>query len=518
MARALRDITSCVPTRDAPSRARRLLAIAIAGTWISCRRARSGGPLPPLFPPSNWWNLDVSAAPVDPASAAYISFIGVDATACIHDLGGTCPPAASRTTASLRRRRWHLDETRGAVPIRRRERRRRSHDGDEHPVLSHPGRSHHAGALDRRRRSGERRPRNSEDRHLLIVDRDNQLSVRALQRLLRRQSMARRVWRRSSICDRTRAAAEWLDVRRRGGACHSAGTDPHDEAFGTAENHARVPGDGARDATASCYPASHRAGSTSGALPMGARLRLKASREPNVGCSTPEVQRIFRAMQRYGLIVADNGSDMYVSGTYDTRWNNGVLNPAFSALLGVGLRSDLTRIPAPPPSAHQPANQVARIAQQAAPNRSQPSSAARDPPVLSVKRGFLLMCRSHFSSSSARTQAAIETALCTAVRRRQGRVDIRARTKRDRETLCHLVKRARPQDFRGKLGSICSSHTMALVGLQRSSPRQTVNPAVFTQSRWPLRSDRRLSRGAALARRVGGAGVDIAQIGPRQRC
>ena len=37
-------------------------------------------------------------------------------------------------------------------------------------------------------------------------------------------------------------------------------------------------------------------------------------------------------MQRYGLIVADNGSDMYISGTYDTRWNNDVLNPAFGAL------------------------------------------------------------------------------------------------------------------------------------------------------------------------------------------
>ena len=44
------------------------------------------------------------------------------------------------------------------------------------------------------------------------------------------------------------------------------------------------------------------------------------------------MQKIFRAMQRYGLIVADNGSDLYVSGTYDTRWNNDVLNPAFRAL------------------------------------------------------------------------------------------------------------------------------------------------------------------------------------------
>ena len=80
------------------------------------------------------------------------------------------------------------------------------------------------------------------------------------------------------------------------------------------------------------YPASHRAGSTPGALPMGARLRLKASVDVNQRTSDPNVRKIFRAMQRYGLIVADNGSDMYITGTYDTRWNNGILNPAFAAL------------------------------------------------------------------------------------------------------------------------------------------------------------------------------------------
>ena len=80
------------------------------------------------------------------------------------------------------------------------------------------------------------------------------------------------------------------------------------------------------------YPASHRAGSTSGALPMGARLRLKASVDVTQRTSDPNVQKIFRAMQKYGLIVADNGSDMYVTGTYDTRWNNDILNPAFRNL------------------------------------------------------------------------------------------------------------------------------------------------------------------------------------------
>ena len=80
------------------------------------------------------------------------------------------------------------------------------------------------------------------------------------------------------------------------------------------------------------YPASHRAGSTAGALPMGARLRLKASVDVTQRTTDPNIQKIFRAMQRYGLIIADNGSCMYVTGTHDTRWNNDVLNPAFRNL------------------------------------------------------------------------------------------------------------------------------------------------------------------------------------------
>jgi hypothetical protein len=83
------------------------------------------------------------------------------------------------------------------------------------------------------------------------------------------------------------------------------------------------------------YPASHRAGSTSGALPMGARLRLKTNvggADPALRTADPNVRKIFRAMQKYGVIVADNGSDMYITGTFDRRWSNDVLNPAFATL------------------------------------------------------------------------------------------------------------------------------------------------------------------------------------------
>jgi hypothetical protein len=103
----------------------------------------------------------------------------------------------------------------------------------------------------------------------------------------------------------------------------------HDEVFGADEiRHAfRVT---VRATNGYVWPASHRAGSNSQALPMGARLRLKASKD--LSGYRPEIQRIFRAMQRYGLIVADNGSDMYVSGAFDPRWNNDILNPAFRSL------------------------------------------------------------------------------------------------------------------------------------------------------------------------------------------
>jgi hypothetical protein len=63
---------------------------------------------------------------------------------------------------------------------------------------------------------------------------------------------------------------------------------------------------------------------------MGARLRLKAGKD--ISGFAPEIRRIFGAMKTHGLLVADNGADMYVTGTYDPRWNNDVLNPAFAQL------------------------------------------------------------------------------------------------------------------------------------------------------------------------------------------
>jgi len=49
---------------------------------------------------------------------------------------------------------------------------------------------------------------------------------------------------------------------------------------------------------------------------------------------SPHIRRIFQAMKTCGLILADNGSDLSITGTMDSRWNNDELNPAFRKLRG----------------------------------------------------------------------------------------------------------------------------------------------------------------------------------------
>ena len=69
-------------------------------------------------------------------------------------------------------------------------------------------------------------------------------------------------------------------------------------------------------------PASHWASNSTSSLapPMGMRLRLKASYDIS-GFST-NVQVILTALKKYGMIMADNGSAMYISGAPDDRWDN----------------------------------------------------------------------------------------------------------------------------------------------------------------------------------------------------
>ena len=69
-------------------------------------------------------------------------------------------------------------------------------------------------------------------------------------------------------------------------------------------------------------PARHKVNSTGGqySLPFGARIRLKANFDISTYSATNQI--ILRAMKKYGLILADIGSNLYISGAPDERWNN----------------------------------------------------------------------------------------------------------------------------------------------------------------------------------------------------
>jgi hypothetical protein len=69
-------------------------------------------------------------------------------------------------------------------------------------------------------------------------------------------------------------------------------------------------------------PASHWAANSSNSLaaPMGMRLRLKSSF--NISGFSATNQVILKAFQKYGIIMADNGSSMYIGGAPDSRWDN----------------------------------------------------------------------------------------------------------------------------------------------------------------------------------------------------
>jgi len=285
------------------------------------------GPLP-LFPRTNWWNVDVSQAPVDSSSASFISFIGT--TRRLHpDFGGEVSPGSDEiygfpylvvdgTQPKHAVQFDYSDESDGVnhttdqsfpfYPI-----------PDEAITQAHWIEGGQAGNVDLRSQS---------DRHLLIVDRDNRHLYELYNVFFDGTS-----WHAGSgaffdLSQNGRRPEGWTSADAAGLAI-LPGLVRYDEVFGPNEiEHAlRVT---VRATNGYVYPASHRAGSTTGALPMGARLRLKASK--NLSGFRPEIQKIFRAMQRYGLIVADNGTDMMVTGTMDARWNNSILNPAFHAL------------------------------------------------------------------------------------------------------------------------------------------------------------------------------------------
>lgn len=298
--------------------------------WAPARGAATrGGAIPvplPLFPANNWWNTDISAAPLDPSSAAFITFIG--ATRGLRpDFGGDAgggdifgfPYIIVDDTQPRKSVTFVFSDESDGVD---------HNTGLSFPFYPIPDEAITQTGWIEGGQPGNVDQRGSADRHMLIVDRTNNTLYELFNVWFNGTGWVAGSGAFFDMNTNNRRPDTWTSADAAGLAI-LPGLVRFEEVAAPGEiGHAfRVT---VRATNGYVFPASHRAGSTSGALPMGARLRLKASKD--ISTFPAGVQKIFRAFKKYGLIVADNGSDMFISGSYDTRWDNDVLNPAFSAL------------------------------------------------------------------------------------------------------------------------------------------------------------------------------------------
>ena len=278
-----------------------------------------------VFPVNNWWNLDITQAPVDVRSPQLIAWIsgrtGGNTTAVrrLHPDFGPPPYGIPYVV---------VDRDQPRVPVAFVSYGNESDTGfggvPGYPVPDE------ARTQPNYIEGGVAGGGGSGDRHLLVVDRDRWV---LFETYATRWNATLSRWEAGSgaifnLSTNDRRPEGWTSADAAGLAIFP-GLARYDEVSAPGEiTHAlRVT---TRATNGYVWPASHGAGNDASAPPMGARLRLKASRD--ISGFPADAQKIFRAMKRYGLIVADNGSDMYISGTMDGRWNNGVLNPAFQGL------------------------------------------------------------------------------------------------------------------------------------------------------------------------------------------
>lgn len=302
------------------------IGLALAALAPAAAQVTRGGPLPPplpLFPADNWWNLDVSAAPLDPRSAALIAWIGNDA---LHpDFGGD---AGGDQIYGL-----PYIVVPGSQPLEPVEFVLYGDESDAGAPGGPPGYPIPPQARTQPKwiEGGAAGGGDDGDHHMLIVDRDRRLLFELYQA---HWNAGAGRWQAGSGAvfplDQNRRRPEGWTSADAAGLAILPGLVRYDEVYESAEPIRHAFRFTLRDSDGYVFPASHAAGDNSAALPMGARLRLKANKDIS-GFAAP-VRKIFQAMKTYGLILADNGSDMYVTGSYDPRWDNDVLNPAFAAL------------------------------------------------------------------------------------------------------------------------------------------------------------------------------------------
>jgi hypothetical protein len=257
------------------------------------------------FPADNAWNQDISSAPVDPNSGAIISFIG--STVSVHpDFGAGVYQGSSmgipytvvgaqQAMVDINFNAYGDESDPGPMPI-----------PANAPIEGYPNPG-------------------SGDRHVLVLDNNNCW----LYELYGSSANSDGTWNAGSAAvwdlqnDEQRPET-WTSADAAGLPIFP-GLARYDEVASGQITHAlRFTLQHSR--AAFVPPASHWAANSSDsfAAPMGMRLRLKAGFDIS-GFSLGN-QAILKALKQYGMIMADNGSSMYISGTPDDRWDNNDLH------------------------------------------------------------------------------------------------------------------------------------------------------------------------------------------------
>ncbi len=159
------------------------------------------------------------------------------------------------------------------------------------------------------------------DRHAIVVDKDSCTLYELFDLWPAWDAGSGAIWNMRSNALRPRG---WTSADAAGLAI-LPGLARYDEVARGVIDHAlrfTVP----RTRRAYVYPARHFASSSTDRRlpPMGLRFRLRANFP--VASFPPQARVILRALKRYGMIVADNGSAWYISGVPDPRWNNDQLH------------------------------------------------------------------------------------------------------------------------------------------------------------------------------------------------
>ena len=253
------------------------------------------------FPASNAWNQDISTAAVDPNSDSYINFIGTSVP--VHpDFGSGeyqgsymgIPYSvvdSSQTPANILFNAYGDESDPGPMPIPANA----NIEGYPNPGTG--------------------------DRHVLVLDNNNcwlyELYGSSVNTDGTWNAGSAAVWDLQNYDQRpltwTSADAAGLPI--------FPGLIRYDEAASGQIAHA-IRFTLQHSSAAFVLPATHWASNSSAqfAAPMGMRLRLKSGFDISSFSATNQV--ILTALKQYGMIMADNGSSMYISGAPDDRWSN----------------------------------------------------------------------------------------------------------------------------------------------------------------------------------------------------